>query len=158
MLRVRQMTHKVLTNMLPQATLTNGLVVMNFSSPHTFKFEDGTVLDKYSDERSDDSKLVVEEVFVGERIVRGITLEYIYPEYSLSSLVYAELFVLYKAWTLGRLDVDIIILPLPVGQQFVKEFNVPLYKSPFACVRLQDRTHKIIFDTKYCDIKMDSDD
>ena len=49
---------------MPTVKLTNGIIVGNFSSPHTFEFADGTILPACSKERAEKLKMNFTENYV----------------------------------------------------------------------------------------------
>lgn len=57
-------TPTVRRSLAPRATLTNGVRVVNFSSPHSFEFEDGTTLRACGPERVLDLPLRRDETII----------------------------------------------------------------------------------------------
>ena len=140
------------TNVLgiPVVTLSNGLRVANFSSPHPFTFVDGTVLPACPPERAQDMKLeAVEEetVEVIPMLPRGISYTNISLEWKMSKAVADELTRL-----LSRKDIesqfDILLVPLPVMTALKAEGNYGVGKA--RCVRMADRVTKAAHIDRFC--------
>jgi len=89
--------------------LSNGVGVANFSSPHTFKFTDGTILDRCDPERVKAGSLNrdrIEEPFPGLEN-KGIVAEQ--PVFSTTPELLAELREVCDYW-----DVDVVLIPFPL--------------------------------------------
>ena len=61
-----------MNNTFPIVTLSNGLRVANFNSPHAFEFEDGTILSAVSNEIAEETKLDNEDVEKQHVTVSGV--------------------------------------------------------------------------------------
>lgn len=135
------------------ATLSNGLRVANFSSPHSFEFEDGSVLPAVSEESC--KKLSMD---ANEDI-------YKYPKYGIEDklgAVYISILLSFKSnpnvdeaidYWLNRNDIDIVIVPLPVITMLRNTMNWDndmIYHSPFRTIRIADRITKKICIDKFC--------
>ena len=119
--------------------LSNQLIVGNFSSPHSFTFEDGSVLDAVSDYDSMRLKVIFNETIIQERsTVMTVSLDF-----SLTADVLEEMELWKKVWKHN--DVDIVLCPLPMIQALKSISNVDLVadKTPFRAVRLKDRIKKL---------------
>lgn len=125
--------------MTPVATLKNGVRVANFSSPHAFVFDDGTILPGCDDERA--RRLMLDFVEVSRPHATLPTTD-IKLEFRLSSAVGEELDAMN-----ALLDVDIILVPLPV-MMAIKE----VWPDPGKCrvCRVADRVTKTIHADKFC--------
>ena len=119
--------------------LSNGLTVVNFSSPHSFVFSTGEVLPGCDAERS--KALMLESVENGEDSPCGR-----YENISLIFVMTTEV----KA-ELDRLNadptVDVIIVPLPVMTALK---NAGLAIGKVRVCRSADRISKAIFPDKFC--------
>ena len=121
-------------------TLTNGKRVANFSSPHPFTFEDGTVLPAVSNERAEELKVTfIEEDVTGNG---DITLTF-----QLSEAVLIEMERWEKLW--GEGQVDVVFCPLPMIQA-MKDLDISILGSPFRAIRLEDRIKKLASISKQC--------
>lgn len=119
-------------------TLSNGLRVANFSSPHAFAFEDGTVLEAVAPERSRALSLDAKEV---EQVgVKGTT------DIVLSFKMNAETQDHIDQLN-GMSDVDIVLVPFPV-MTALKEGGQAIGKC--RCIRTADRITKKICIGKFC--------
>ena len=123
--------------MIPVVTLQNGIRVANFSSPHAFNFDDGTILPACSPERAKSLMLESTE----REILRGRWTD-IELEFSLSDSVRQAV----KELEL-RTDIDIILVPLPVLQALEK---AECYTQKCRVVRVADRVNKTIYSDKFC--------
>jgi len=126
------------------ARLSNQLIVGNFSSPHSFTFEDGSVLDAVSDYDSERLKVIFNETIVdekSERIGHKIIKEHktVSLDFSLTADVLEEMELWKKIWKHN--DVDIVLCPLPMIQALMGECII--IQTPFRAVRLKDRIKKL---------------
>ena len=123
-------------------TLTNGKRVGNFSSPHPFTFEDGTVLPAVSDKKSIDLSVEFLEYDLNDK--GDIELHF-----SLTSNVIREI----KAWkiqhSLNKIDVVFCPLPMITALRHLWGKNL-LIKSPFRAIRCTDRISKQVSINKQC--------
>lgn len=125
---------------MPIVTLTNGLRVGNFSSPHAFEFSDGTSLPACSAERARLSQLDTEEIAVAGR---GIRIPTIRIKMRMSEQCRLALHEAQKA------DCDVIIVPRPVLDA-LKETGRNVERSKFRTCRLADRVKKLVCTDKFC--------
>jgi len=125
-------------------TLTNGLRVGNFSSPHPFNFVDGTVLPRASQEDAVLGKLDVEEI--EQPGIKGTTD--IDITFKMSTGCAALIF----AWTqlAEQGEVDVVLIPLPVKQAMAAQLDKPLHDTPFRVIRVADRETKAIHIDRFC--------
>lgn len=122
-------------------TLSNGKKVGNFSSPHPFTFEDGSVLPAIEDSRSEE--LSVE--FIEHELPQGD----IELSFNLTPKVNEE--VIEWCTLCAKQEVDIVFCPLPMITA-LKEVHgkVWLLSSPFRAVRMTDRISKLVSIHKQC--------
>ncbi|HSN71491.1 MAG TPA: hypothetical protein VLT59_08270 [Steroidobacteraceae bacterium] len=124
-------------------TLSNGLRVGNFSSPHPFNFVDGSVLPPADPEDVKCGALTATET--PQPGIKGTTDIDLKFEMSTSCAA-----LLYSWRTLANEDkVDIVLVPLPV-KTALERVGTPLRGSPFRVIRVADRTTKAIFIDKFC--------
>jgi len=143
-------------------TLSNGLRVGNFSSPHPFEFEDGIVLPAVGPEESEDLKVTFIEKSSRSRCVttarvgdiRDAILD-IELKFELSDAVKARIHRWHTAWSNGQ--VQVVLVPLPMLQamkttaQEATVHNVAYTTySPFRAIRTVSRVNKKISITKFC--------
>ena len=136
----------------PVVTLQNGLRVANFSSPHPFTFDDGTVLPACPDSTVESGKLEsVELEYKQQR--NSVDFTDINLSFKLSDSCQVMLDFLCR-----REDVDIVLVPLPVLQCLQ---HLPIIPGPqmefikrclLKCrvVRMKDRIKKVIYSDKFC--------
>jgi|APGre2960657404_1045060.scaffolds.fasta_scaffold150721_1 hypothetical protein len=123
--------------MSPVVELKNGIRIANFSSPHPFKFDDGTILPACSPERA--KALMLEST--EREIPRGRWTD-IELEFSLSDSVRQAVRELEL-----RTDIDIILVPFPVLEALEK---AECYTQKCRVVRVADRVNKTIYSDKFC--------
>ena len=124
----------------PVVTLTNGVRVANFSSPHSFEFTDGTVLPACSAERAVVSKLVAIEDETPHPTCDGvvdISLSWKMTDYILVELQKLQ----------DDPEVDVVLVPFPV-MTAIKEGGYVVGKA--RVIRVEDRVLKTIFIDKFC--------
>lgn len=114
--------------------LSNGKKVGNFSSPHSFTFSDGTVLNAVSKEESERLKVTFIESIIPNGMHGDIELNF-----ELSNSVLFEM----SHWQdLFQQDlVDVVFCPLPMITA-LKQKGYDLINSPFRTVRMVSRTDK----------------
>jgi hypothetical protein len=123
---------------VPVVTLSNGLRVANFSSPHAFTFVDGSVLPACSKERA--LRLMLDAHEHEEPGIKGTTD--IVLEWAMSLAVKQELAALQ-----ARSDIDVIIVPLPV-MTVMKDGKMPIGKC--RVIRVADRVSKAVHVDRFC--------
>jgi hypothetical protein len=122
-------------------TLSNGKRVANFSSPHPFAFEDGSVLNAVSNSESERLKVT----FLEEELEDGD----IKLSFSLSNDVRSEM----VGWKISYVNllVDVVFCPLPMVVAIKEEFGEEwLIASPFRSIRIEDRIKKLVSIHKQC--------
>jgi hypothetical protein len=120
-----------------KATLKNGLKVVNFSSPHSFEFEDGTVLEGCGPDRATTLMLASVEVEKPNKGWVDIELRFEMTEPVCEAI---------KALNKDD-DIDIILVPLPV-MTALKSANMEIGKA--RVIRVVDRVKKTISCNKFC--------
>lgn len=133
----------MLENDPPIAVLVNGLRVANFSSAHTFIFDDGTVLAACSDKRARSMTLEPIESDPDEESFRGIPVTSVRMGHQL------------PAWTRLALEdvvndpaVDIVLVPRVI-LDLVREHH-PYFLSKVRGIRLKDRVKQISYSNLFC--------
>lgn len=126
---------------MPVVTLQNGLRVGNLSSPHSFEFDDGTLLPACEPERTKALPVDINEEVFGE-IINGVGVDRLKLELYLTPALTAEV---------NRIQsddsVDIVIAPLMV-MEAMKAARMPLGK--IRGIRAKDRITKVIFSNRFC--------
>jgi hypothetical protein len=121
--------------------LSNGKKVGNFSSPHEFTFEDGSILPAHTAEESERLKVTFNEVIDDDG---DVTLSF-----DLSDEVWDEMYEWLEVWNDGL--VDYVFVPLPMMTAIKQTWSEELVKhSPFRCIRIEDRVKKLASITKQC--------
>lgn len=126
--------------------LTNGIIVVNFSSPHDFNFDDGSVLPACSAERARALSLVAREIEHPSTSWVDIELSF-----DLTADMRDELLRLFLANEKQKQVV--VLVPLPVMQAMKAEFRWDakrVRETPFRCVRSADRITKVIRHDRFC--------
>ena len=136
----------------PVVTLSNGLRVANFSSPHSFKFTDGTVLPACTATRAQTLMLEAEELTLKTYITQTnvssngmhvhVPITDILLSWKMSDVV-AEALVALQA----NADVDVVLVPLPV-MTALKEYGHEPGKA--RVIRVADRVTKEIHIDRFC--------
>ena len=131
--------------------LSNQLIVGNFSSPHPFTFDDGSVLDAVNDYDSERLKVIFNETVVAHKffgpdankgrvapLFKTVSLDF-----SLTKDVLEEMEIWEKMWKHN--DVDVVLCPLVMIQALKANSNADSVadKTPFRAVRLKDRIKKL---------------
>lgn len=130
------------TNTLPIVTLSNGLRVANFSSPHNFNFVDGTILPACSTDRA--RSLMLESIEIETKSLDHDGVIDIELSWRMSDAVRDEL------RRLGQFEnesFDILLVPLPVMMAMKAEFGVV---GKARCIRVADRVSKTIHIDRFC--------
>lgn len=123
-------------------TLTNGKKVANFSSPHSFEFEDGTVLDAVSNDEAERLKINFNESSLtgGYKEAKSgdITLNF-----TLSEEVTIEMGIWDKLHREGL--VDVVYCPLPMLKAMERWMDITaILSTPFRAIRMTDRIKKLV--------------
>lgn len=120
-------------------TLSNGKTVANFSSPHSFKFTDGSEIPAVSNEESERLKVTFIET-VDEQ--GDVTLKF-----ELSEAVRTEMKHWYTLYLQGKIDVVFCCLPMITA---LNEIGYGVKNSPFRACRIEDRIKKLLSIDKQC--------
>jgi len=131
--------------------LSNGLRAANFSSPHPFTFEDGSVIPAVNNNDSQRLKVNFNETIV-ETCAPSIspTLKEYFTvtlDFTLSDEVRHEMELWMELWYKNK--IDIVLCPLPMIQALYDD-NVYQGKAdlsentPFRAIRMKDRIKKLI--------------
>lgn len=123
-------------------TLSNGKRVGNFSSPHSFIFEDGSILPAVSNEEAERLKVRFIELPLGNN--GDIQLRF-----ALSVNIELEM----VQWQLKKEsnEVDVVFCPLPMITAIERAEGFEfLLSSPFRAVRMEDRIKKLVSIHKQC--------
>ena len=124
---------------MPIITLSNGLRVGNFSSPHPFTFTDGSVLPACSDDRSRRGKLdAVEILHPGIRGTTDIEVSFKLNPIVLEMIDEAE-----------ASNCDVILVPFPVLRA-MKDEDYFLVGMKCRVIRSADRITKEIHIDRFC--------
>jgi hypothetical protein len=122
-------------------TLSNGKRVANFSSPHPFVFEDGSVLNAVSDSESEKLKVT----FIEEELPQGD----IKLSFKLSDDIKEEMEKFMNEFFVDNLDV--VFCPLPMITALKEEFSEQTIRSmPFRSIRVENRIKKLVSIHKQC--------
>lgn len=128
-------------------TLSNGKKVGNFSSPHPFTFEDGSVLPAVSPEEAERLKIIFIEESLDNAISGDIRLSF-----EISKAVDDAMYEWRKLY--DKCLVDVVFCPLPMIEA-IKDSNNGyskhyLFISPFRAIRMEDRIKKLVSIHKQC--------
>ena len=127
-------------------TLSNGVRVGNFSSPHVFNFEDGNVLPACDVEDVSMGKLIEMESSKSSILHRDI--QDVELRYEMSSSCETLIGAWMQQWLLG--EVHVVITPLPVMKALYEEHGDRLILMPFRTGRVKDRMTKELFIDRFC--------
>lgn len=119
-------------------TLANGITLCNFSSAHSFTFEDGSMLPACDPERC--KALMLHSVEIEHPNPGGWTD--IELRFELSDIVRNEV-----ARLNAREDIDILIVPFPV-MTALKTAGINVGKC--RTTRMKDRVTKMAHDNRFC--------
>lgn len=124
-------------NEAPIVVLKNGIRIANFSSPHSFTFDDGTVLPACSAERANSLMLntIENESFNGKWTDVDLT-------FAMSQEVSDEIARLEQSD-----EIDIILVPFPVLEA-MKKRSLPIVKCRVC--RVANRVTKVLHSDKFC--------
>jgi|13_taG_2_1085334.scaffolds.fasta_scaffold17091_4 hypothetical protein len=145
---------------MPITTLSNGIRVANFSSPHDFEFEDSSILKACSKERAEKLKIIFNETIKTQKInakgydvktktwQSGIDIKNISLDFELSENVLNEMDNIIKLKDL----VDIIIIPLPMLTALKKKYTHPkaIEISKYRVIKMKSRTEKLVKIDEWC--------
>ena len=128
----------------PFVTLTSGLNVVNFSSPHPFNFESGQVLDACSPERAQDLSMGSDDVITPTSLPNGKSMEVVTKRFSMTNVMFVELDRLQN-----NVNVDVILVPFPTLQALQMSGEIAEY-TKVATIFVVDRVSKAISVTRFC--------
>ena len=144
---------------MPITTLSNGIRVANFSSPHDFEFEDSSILKACSKERAEKLKIIFNETIKTQKInakgydvktktwQSGIDIKNISLDFELSENVLNEMDNIIKLKDL----VDIIIIPLPMLTALKKKYpNISGKNTKYRVIKMKSRTEKLVKINEWC--------
>jgi hypothetical protein len=124
-------------------TLSNGKRVANFSSPHSFAFEDGSILHAHSEEVSEFLKVN----FIETELEDGDIMLH----FTLSAQVEDAMKEYLEMWFLGMVDVVFCPLPMITAIKENTAYGLDyLIESPFRSIRQEDRIKKLVSIHKQC--------
>lgn len=120
--------------------LSNNKIVGNFSSPHSFTFTDGSVLEAVSNEEAE--RLKVNFIESVDEPTGDVELVFALP---------LSIWDRMKEWEKLYLkgEVHVVFCPLPMIIE-LKECGFPLKKSPFRTVKIENRIQKLVSIDKQC--------
>jgi hypothetical protein len=122
---------------MPIITLSNGLRVGNFSSPHPFTFTDGSVLPACSDDRAERGKLdAVEILHDGIKGTKDIEISFKLNPIVREMIDEAD-----------HINCDVVLVPFPVLRA-MKDEGLPLGK--LRVIRSANRITKTIHIDRFC--------
>jgi hypothetical protein len=124
--------------------LSNGKLVANFSSPHEFKFEDGSYLNAVSAEKAE--KLAVKFIEDINPFNGDVSLRF-----ELTEEIIEEMEFWQNLKNKGH--VDVVFCPLPMIVAIKEKFGMGeewLLQSPFRSVRIENRIEKLVSISKQC--------
>ena len=125
-------------------TLSNGIKIANFSSPHKYTFEDGTIMASCDKREAALFKVHFKEKLIKDiRDIAGIEMDFMLSKALLSRMnMWDRLY--------NEKKVDIVMCSLPLLTAIKKIVDVDeLRKMPFRGVRTKDRTKKLILIEKF---------
>lgn len=128
----------------PLAVLSNDKIVINFSSPHSFEFEDGTILNACHPDHCLLLSMDAVETPINEQ--GDITIAFrmdSFIEYTVGELM--KLYNTYKEKNKSL----IVFVPLPMITA-LKESGFDILNSPFRTIRMVNRITKKVSIHKQC--------
>lgn len=140
---------------LPKVTLSNGLIIGNFSSPHSFEFEDGSILESCSNQRAEDLKINFIERKIPQEINNKIIIDNVKLTFELTENVIEEVRKIMFEFVNKTLDIDLILIPLPMLTA-LKEHDYIFGKinniidTPFRVIKMKSRLEKKVRIDDFC--------
>jgi|APSaa5957512535_1039671.scaffolds.fasta_scaffold02528_7 hypothetical protein len=137
-------------------TLTNGLRVGNFSSPHDFIFTDGTILNAVSNETAENLKVNFHEVTEPNSSQQPNGNYKGWWDVALDFHLTPEIRSEIDQWVdiQSKKQVDIVLIPLPMLTAMKNDNRLhtfyELKRLPFRCIRIEDRINKLVSTEKFC--------
>ena len=134
----------------PVVTLSNGLRIANFSSPHPFNFEDGTILEACQEDRVKAGSLDKEEEVRPWGHWDRVDIVAVTPKFVVNQKVWDLLVQLED-----DKGVDIVLIPFPLLEALREKRNLsghPLlkYLTKMGTICVKDRMTKEIFINRFC--------
>lgn len=120
-------------------TLSNGKRVANFSSPHEFVFEDGSVLPAVDALEAKRLEVTFVEIDMGSG---DLSLTF-----RLSQAVADSMYEWTHKWLEGAVDVVFCCQPM---MEALKSMGFATKLSPFRSIRIEDRIKKLVSIHKQC--------
>lgn len=136
---------------MPIITLSNGLRIANFSSPHDFQFEDGTILKACSKERAEFYKV---EFIEDSKLqwINNIEIHNIRLSFDLSDHLIKEIYNIMDNYEEeNKYDIILIAMPMLVAikeNPYLKHINIE--DSPFRVIKMKSRTEKVLRIDQFC--------
>ena len=123
-------------------TLSNGKKVANFSSPHDFKFVDGSILPAVHEQVAN----LLQVTFHEEMDTNGdVKLSFSLSDYVLETISF------WKGVYYLTGEVDVVFCPLPMITSLKEIYGESWLKdSPFRAIRIEDRINKLVSIDKQC--------
>jgi hypothetical protein len=122
--------------------LTNGLVIGNFSSPHSFEFQDGSILPAVSNDEAERLKVTfIEKLTPGLSDTKDCELVF-----ELSYDVKDAMRDWMSLWSDEQVDIVLCCLPMI---QAMKEDGYNVKDMPFRSIIMTDRINKKISTCKF---------
>lgn len=132
------------TSEAPVVSLGSGLMVANFGSPHQFDFEDGSTLERCSQERVEAVSLRNGDTEVTGTLPNGKSVTIISKRFILTNTIVRELTALQD-----DVNVDVILVPFPLLDALRQAGELENY-SKVATVYSVDRQTKKVSTSKFC--------
>jgi len=129
---------EIVNDDLPAITLDNGLKVVNFSSPHSFTFDDNKVLPACNVGRMQSFSLKMEDKKVDAGAFTAL-----YKKFVLTDSIMEELDRIIVQ------GVDLIIVPFPMLAELAKLETAMPY-SQMCCTASLDRATKVCSSSEFC--------
>ena len=141
----------------PSVRLSNGLVIVNHSSPHVFTFEDGSVLEACSPEMS--RRLTLGSNDTEQEYHNPLTLGkhiLVRKNFELTEAIVSDFEGLSMAYYRGLFDICLVALPLlkTIQEDYLKVHPWLLEEDAIImayirCIYVEDRVSKLISITKF---------
>jgi len=152
----RRGIENIMTRLDDIVTLKNGLRIGNFSSPHDFKFTDGTILKAVSNETAENLKVTFNEVSEPKSSQQPNgnfkTWWDVALDFKLTNAIRSEIDI-WSSIQDSRM-VDIVLIPLPMLTAMKTDNRlIEIYELrhlPFRCIRIEDRINKLVSTEKFC--------
>lgn len=135
-------------------TLSNGKKVGNFSSPHPFEFEDGSILPAVTPEEAERLKVDFTESYLQSlyHVVADSMPGDVELSFKLNQAVWVQIHNWWLLWKDKK--VDVVFCPLPMITA-LKEYGAcwlwaSYINSPFRAIRIEDRIKKLVSIHKQC--------